>query len=259
MLPIDHFLLTDAVQIHALKNKTILRKLQTIVKEHFTQSVDEYLQLSNDDYREIVLQAQSHINDYLFHHKLVQSELDTIQKIMGPNISLSSLCYLRATRPHQNQNQETITWHRESFFGGEMMKSCINIWMPIMNVSESNSLQIIPDSHKIPAKDIVLKKKLEDSTVERFSVGHKIGLLYSPPYISEGVDFAKAIRLKVSEGEYALFSGHIVHGGAINLSSQIRYSLDFRIIPNERILKNDYHFAADTVYWSDFQPQIELS
>jgi len=140
---------------------------------------------------------------------------------------MKSDLHLRAARP-DIEGQESVTWHRESFYG--CPASTLNIWMPVINCTPENSVRYVPGSEEIPDERIIVTSE-SDPTVTRGSDGSKIGLLYEPKQIIGGVDFSTVKTLNVPYGMVAIFSGQLIHGAAINKTSGVRFSIDFRIIP----------------------------
>jgi len=162
---------------------------------------------------------------------------------------------LRAARPNISSNSENIGWHRESFYS-DLGHLCYNIWTPVLGVNENNTIQYIPESQMINEKDIITENQ-DDSHTKKFSSGHKIGFLYSPKVIRSGVDLNKNKRLIVPKDCSAVFSGNLIHGAGNNTSSEIRFSLDFRIIPKQDYNKNkslekSNHFSSGKSYFIDF-------
>ena len=62
-----------------------------------------------------------------------------------------TLVFLRIVRPLKVSNDpEAIDWHRETFYcDHKYIKHGINVWFPIKNVNNKNTLKYIPFSHKI--------------------------------------------------------------------------------------------------------------
>lgn len=160
---------------------------------------------------------------------------------------IQSNVYLRATRPAISGVTENIGWHRESFYGPAMEES-INFWVPVANVSVENVMHYIPESHIIPDADIETES-VNDASVERFSAGHKIGLLYAPKEIVSGVDLNVSKPFCVLPGEVAIFAGALIHGAAANRSADIRFSIDFRLIAEESLSATKEHFASGKNYF----------
>jgi len=135
--------------------------------------------------------------------------------------------HLRAARPNV-EGQESVTWHRESFYG--CPTNTMNVWMPVLNCTSENSVKYVPGSETIPNERFILSVQ-KDKDVEKNSDGSKIGLLYEPQSIVSGVDFSLAKTMTVPYGMVAIFSGQLIHGAAVNKTDGIRFSVDFRFLP----------------------------
>ena len=75
----------------------------------------------------------------------------------------------------------------------KFIKSSVNVWVPIMNVSKLNSLKYIPKSHKIRDNKIKREKKytLSKNKIKKLSPEHKLGYVYAPKKIISGVNLNK--------------------------------------------------------------------
>lgn len=142
-----------------------------------------------------------------------------------------------------------MDFHRESFFNPDMAHA-FNIWIPVRNVSCENAIRYVPESQLTPEEDI---KTVNEGSglrgVERFGTGHKIGLLYDRKTIVGGVDFSTVERMVVPEGSYSVFDANLIHGGGENRIDRIRFSLDFRVIPTEKVSHKAFNFAAAGEYF----------
>ncbi len=177
-------------------------------------------------YRELILRGQEELNRRDVGRRMARDRRDVICQVLNSDRPLiQTNTYLRATRPVVSGIQENIGWHRESFYGPSMEES-INFWAPIANVNAENIVRYIADSHLIADADIETVN-VEEESVARFSVGHKIGLLYSPKQIVSGVDLSDPKPFCVLPGEVVIFAGALIHGAAENRSDKIRFSLDF--------------------------------
>ena len=124
------------------------------------------------------------------------------------------------------------------------MEYSTNVWIPIRGVSEGNSLRYVPKSQEIPIDQVQFIKE-NDKYTKKTSAGHLLGFLYSPKKIIGGVDLSKVETLKCKQGNFAMFSGNLVHGSAKNNAERIRFSIDFRIINKEyESLTKKVHMSA---------------
>jgi hypothetical protein len=229
----------------------LLELIRRDVSSVFTEPEDFYNSLPIGDYRELVRAAQKVLNDKDYVIRICKScETGITSYIRENRFYVQSNLYLRATRPLAEQVSEHIGWHRETFYGPSMEKS-VNVWTPLKGVDVLNTLKFVPESQNIPDSEIVTKQITDDHTTKG-STGNKIGFLYAPKVILEGVDLTKAVPMLVPTDHTALFPGNLIHGAASNFSHTIRFSIDFRILPfsaYDPALSKAMHLASGKPYF----------
>lgn len=232
-------------------DKKIITDIKMDIKKFFYKEIGYYLGLSIETYRAIVRDAQDYLNEKQYVRQICEQCLIGLQVCTEEEkFFMQTNLYLRATRPILDQETESIGWHRETFYGSNMEQS-FNVWTPILGVDESNTLRFIPKSQLIPESDIILQQVCDKTTVKGSS-GNKIGFLYSPKNIIDGVDLKNSTPLIVPEYNSALFSGLLIHGSAVNHSENIRFSVDFRILPFSAYKPDkckSFHFASGKPYF----------
>ena len=187
------------------------------------------------------------INKLNFQLDFVKNEIDFLNELISNQLHLQNVVYLRAARPMlESFKQEQLGFHRETFYSDhEYMKYQHNIWVPILNVTEKNCLSYVEKSHLIPDDKIKTESiKEEKSGVKRFSNGHKVGLAYMPKKIISGVNFDLTKKLYVPDGHFVVFSSMLIHGAAVNFEKAFRFSLDFGVLPSEKLTDIKFSFAA---------------
>jgi len=237
-------------------DKSIYKDLRRIIDSNFSDDESVYLNMNIDKYREKVLEVQTLLNNSGYPNLIAKKSLKNLQIYQNSSeILVQANVYLRASRPVNffDSKSESIGFHREYFYGPGMEYST-NIWVPIRGVSLKNSLRYIPRSQKIPIEDVKVIKETDKFT-KRNSSGHSLGFQYSPKTIIKGVDLSKSKSLNCMEGNFAIFSGNLVHGSANNYSDRIRFSLDFRIINREfaHLTKKVHISAGDKPYFSEIK------
>lgn len=203
------------MQIISLSDRGIYDGILALVRSLYPSPI---LQADTEAYRKQIRTMQDELN--------ARRYADRILKAINITALMRSDLYLRAARPNREE-QEAVTWHRESFYG--CPKTTLNVWMPILNCTKENSIRYVPGSEEIADEAIQLSQE-EDASVPRGSAGHSIGLLYAPKTIIGGVDFSLAKSMYVPEGMVSVFPGELIHGAAQNKSDDIRFSVDFRIL-----------------------------
>ena len=176
---LDHGLL-----IKKIKNENIIDDIKKIIEQFFNKELSYYVSLSKDDFQSIAVKCQNEINDLDIQKKFYISE-KYIYDNLFPNEELlfESIVFLRAVRPYQStSNFEHPDMHRETFYSDQSHTPFVlNLWIPIKNVNEDNTLQYIPKSHKIPDDEI--KTTVDNNwpgKVDKFSNGHKLGFFWKP-------------------------------------------------------------------------------
>tara|TARA_Y100001970_G_C14259345_1_gene878514 strand:+ start:5067 stop:5840 length:774 start_codon:yes stop_codon:yes gene_type:complete len=234
--------------ISEFKNKKPLLKCKEITNDFFNKSDSYYSSITDEEYRQIVLDCTKAINQEKIQKQIVDNEKLFFDKLIAKKLKIQSVVYFRTARPHNPKHiQEQLDFHRETFYSDfDYIKKQFNFWFPIKNLTKKNSMMYIPYSHKIDDKKIKTKTiSSEKSGVERFSTGHKIGLLYNPKKIIEGVDFNCQKSLFVPEGSFVIFSSMLIHGAAINYEKKIRFSCDFGLLNEDVVDDVKFSFAAD--------------
>lgn len=239
---------SSGITISRLADRALFDEVRGIVDFFFPRETAYYVALDADAYRELILQAQVELNHRQITRRLATDRRAVIaDHLKSDKILIQTNIYLRGTRPAGTGVTENIGWHRESFYGPDMDQS-VNFWVPVANVSGENVMRYIPDSHLIPDDEIETHSHADES-VERYSAGHKIGLLYAPKEITSGVDLTASKPFCVLPGEAAIFAGHLIHGAAENRSNKIRFSMDFRVIAEESLTTAKDHFASGKSYF----------
>lgn len=224
-----------------------------IVKDLFSDCHSYYLKMNVDEYRAFIASAQKE----LMHTNCIRKIVDEIhnqivQFLLEERFLIQTNLYLRGARP-LNSGTEAIDWHRETFYG-ENMEKCVNIWTPIAGVKESNTLRFIPESHLLSDEDILVEQ-YQDKVTKRYSVGHVIGFQYSPKKIIGGVDLANQRAMLVPKYCSSIFPGNLVHGAGLNGADEIRFSVDFRILPlsaYDSTKNKHFHFASGKPYFEEY-------
>ncbi|MEM7057098.1 MAG: phytanoyl-CoA dioxygenase family protein [Pseudomonadota bacterium] len=239
---------SSGIRTTRLADTSLLDEVQGVVAYYFPRDTQYYVDMEPDAYRGLIFAAQEELNRRQITRRLAEDRRDVICEVLDTQRPMiQTNIYMRGTRPSVLGIQENIGWHRESFYGPDMDQA-INLWVPILNVSAENVMRYIPDSHLIPDAEISTHSEADDS-VQRFSAGHKIGLLYAPKEITGGVELNVSKPFCVLPGEVAIFAGHLIHGAAENLSDKIRFSMDFRLIAEESLSSAKEHFASGKSYF----------
>ncbi len=100
----------------------------------------------------------------------------------------------------------------------------VNLWIPIAGVTENSSLPIAPGSHKLTENKVL--RTHNGAVVE--------GNRYRVRMIREWGGSSHLERAEVDYGEVLFFSGHLIHGLAVNAEPDTtRVALEFRLFKKD--------------------------
>lgn len=246
----------DGAVVPVMADLAIANDVLNIINEHFYHSITEYCAMSRDDFLSYAYECQDKINELNIQHRFIKSELPLLSEIAGgKDLCHQSICFLRVVRPASIVGEEAADFHRETFYSDspETTKHAINIWIPIKNVNDKNTLQYIKGSHLISDEEI----KVEEigKGVEKFSTGHKMGFFWNQKRPVSGVSTNNPSKFQFPKGlgSYALFSSMTVHGNAQNLSDNLRFVIGFAIIRKSNIVFNKQSFASKDSYFIEYK------
>ena len=129
--------------------------------------------------------------------------------------------------------------HREAFYAGKdkkFIKKQINVWVPIFNLENNQTIKYIPKSHKISDKKFKFKNVAVKS-VKKNSPSHHLGYLHTTKKIVGGVNLKKAKRFCMPKNNCLFFDSNLIHGSGSNISKKMRYVIAFGIIEKKKYLK----------------------
>ena len=238
----------EGIIINKIKDHAIIDEVNELVKSKFDKNIDYYLSLSREEFHDLAVDTQNDLNNMDFQKKFYLSEKNIFNVLYpGSKILHESVVFFRAVRPMiKGVKMEAPDFHRETFYSDHSHTPfTVNLWIPIKNVNEKNTLQYFPKSHLIPDKD--LKVEIDNNApgkVKKYSSGHKLGFLWKPKKLIEKNKLGKPEKMKFLPYTYALFSSMLLHGGAINHSNKIRFAIGFGLIPEEKMTYNKSLFAS---------------
>ena len=249
----------SSIAIVSHDSNVVDQLLLNIVSTHFPGDDSDYFSMDVQQYRSIMLRAQDDLNGIGAGSLIATTIYQNLCEYLGTeDFMIQSNVYLRASRPKQPTLQESIGFHRESFYGPNMERA-VNVWTPVRGVTETNTLRFVPKSQLISDSDIVTENQGFKYT-KRFSDGHKLGFNYDPKVILSGVDLEDHRPLLVPQGCSALFSANLIHGAAANVSDCIRFSIDFRVMARKHVRTESkkFHFASGKPYFVEFEEKRSL-
>lgn len=150
-----------------------------------------------------------------------------LSKILGfnltdvnPNDSRKVHIVVRINRPKSNDYNPPHKDIYEGVDNDSYIPQFVNFWIPIAGVTKNSALPIAPESHKLNEKLIC----------RTFDGGMMQGNKYRVRMIKSWNNENGLIRTTVQNGQVLIFSGHLIHGLAINNEEdKTRVALEFRL------------------------------
>jgi len=224
------------------RNECFASDVFRLVENFFT----DWRAMSRSDLIVSISKAQDVLNQENVHHRCINDNLNLAEGFVASDkVSIQSVVYLRVVRPKISKESEFLDFHRESFYCDQgYINYQINFHIPIYNYTAKTSMKLIKGSHVLNDDEIVYEKK--DSVysgVERFSEGHRVGLQYNPKVITRPGLYGPIEDCGARVGDLFCFTTKLLHGGGINMSDDIRISLDFGIIASQNLfdMKEKHH------------------
>lgn len=220
--------------------KMMQQHLQSITKNSNITLENYHTFYDNDDeHYQIQYQMLEFFREQQFAQKVIQSNSEIYQYIVGPDLEIQKDPYFRITRPFKPK--DNIGYHRDTFYGtgpGE-----ISTVIPFVDLQANNSLSVFPKSHVMP--DALFKfNQIVNQDVPKDSKRHKMGFLYAPKILESEVS-KKMVPIPLKLGQALVFMLSIIHGSEENTSQKPRWSTDIRIknalIPLNKEMKKEYY------------------
>lgn len=147
---------------------------------------------------------------------LVGLRLSDVDPVSGHQMHI----IVRINRPSSHDFNPPHKDVYELVDSAEMRSSFMNFWIPICGVTQRSSLPIVPRSHLIG----------EDEICRSRSGAVVNGNRYRVRLVASWGGHQSLVRAPVSKGEVLAFSGHLIHGLAVNAEPDTtRVALEFRL------------------------------
>jgi hypothetical protein len=119
--------------------------------------------------------------------------------------------------------------HRDTWYGAAQDQ--VNHWMTLANVTENSTFYIAPSYFNHPFINNSEIFDLDEwDTKHRKEAASNVSAENRPhPIPLEELDMRDRCNIVIPYGSEVVFSGHHVHGSAQNLTSNVRFSIDYRI------------------------------
>ena len=238
----------EGILIKNLEEPEFLGEMRGIVDDFFKLPTSKYVSMDRESFQELALDCQRHLNKIGVQERFYKSERNFFDRVFeSEKLLFESVIFFRAVRPLQDGVlQENPDFHRESMYSDhEHTRHVLNVWCPLKNVEEKNTLKYVPKSHLIPDSELLVEvNESTPSKVKKHSAGHGLGFLWKPKQITSGVNLNSAVNMNFKENDYAIFSSMLVHGGGDNNSDKIRFAFGFGVIPENKMGFNKSFFAS---------------
>lgn len=127
---------------------------------------------------------------------------------------------VRINRPKSNDYNPPHKDIYEGVDNDSYIPQFVNFWIPIAGVTKNSSLPLAPKSHMIN----------ENLIYRTFDGGMMEGNKYRVRMIKSWNNQSNLVRSTVQDGQVLIFSGHLIHGLAINNEyDKTRVALEFRL------------------------------
>lgn len=124
--------------------------------------------------------------------------------------------------------------HRDTWYAGAQEQ--INHWMPVYNVTPETTMYMIPKyfNEPVPNNSEVYDLDLWDKTFRKQASENV--KTEERPHPTPLVDIPERdkVYLAMPVGTEIAFSGHHFHGSGQNLTDKVRFSVDYRVVINQK-------------------------
>lgn len=136
--------------------------------------------------------------------------------------------------------------HRDTWFSAPMNQ--INWWMPVFDMDMDNCLALHPAYWDKAIKNTSGRFSYNDwiRTNRKNSADHVTEDKREQPMQTEKIDLSSQLRISVNRGGMVLFSGAHLHSSVPNYSGKTCFSIDFKTIQLDDLLKGNGARNIDT-------------
>ncbi len=171
--------------------------------------------------------------------RVIESECEFFQSLLGPDLNIQSSPYLRITRP--GLSQDNIDFHRDTLYGHTPYELSVSV--AYVDIPAASALSVLSGSHVSPDKDYPTTQFLHPE-VEKGSIKNQLGFLYAPKrFRPEQLIGAEPVPLQT--GQILIFSQALIHGSQVNRGVKTRWTSDTRVVnswvPLRSELKSGYY------------------
>lgn len=200
-----------------------------VIVNHDLQDLDKLvptisIDLEDMETKKLHIQYSEKMWQSDFSLQLAWGLLSIIQQLLGLDIMVQYMPYLRIARPHKPQ--DNIGYHKDTQYGQTPYELAVHI--PFVDLDEKSAIRVISGSHLMP-ESMFEKVTADGQRVEKGSIENRIGKPYLPKCLKvpNGMEMTP-LAMKV--GQCAIFSPAIFHGQEVNEGDVTRVSCDLRFV-----------------------------
>lgn len=161
----------------------------------------------------------------------IDNILQKFSEYFGRNLSfknpLTGAEHWMIARINRPKSDDFNTAHKdvyEAFDKFQKIPRMINMWIPLIGVTDKNMLPIVPRSHLLPENKVMRTKA--GATVN--------GVKYSVNSIKSWDNSSSLTKYPLQQDDILIFSSHLIHGLAMNQEEDTtRVSFEFRLYAEE--------------------------
>ena len=183
------------------------------IKSHINWLVKKYPNTRPEAFHHDML-----IRDPFIHHLLHQKKiLDSVQKIIGPDIALFGAHYI-AKKPFSGQ---PVGWHQDGSYWPLKPMNVVSVWLAGTHSDDDNAcMRVIPGTQN--------KRLLKPSEMIKLDTREYVLDLAIHP---KDIDETSAENIILDPGDMSIHNPFIIHGSNANISRYWRIGLTLRYIP----------------------------
>ena len=221
----------DDEEFRTLKNG-ITQSIAAIVSQECSVATDgftlekyhQFVQGDAEHFKVIARTRDLFAEDFSFP---IMDLIPRFEKLLGmgltdrfPDSQLKAHIIVRINRPQSNDFNPP---HKDIYGrvdGKGIVGGFVNLWIPVAGVNEKSSLPIVPQSHHLK----------ESQILRTFDRGTINGNSYSVRMVKSWNGKNDLVRSTVKDGQVLIFSGHLIHGLAVNDNEELtRVAVEFRL------------------------------
>ena len=216
------FLITKVKTNKIIKIKKYL--ISSLNKNFTKKNIDGNYHKKFNDKKHYNLQTkiQKFIINNNLQSEIIKENQSIFESLLGNDICVTTHVNFRTVRP--SINYDNINFHRDTDLGHTPYE--LNVWIPLFDTNEKNTLYILPKSHF--KKLSYFKSKKINTKFKKNSRHNRLGYLYKS-FKHNNFNEKSMKPIKCKFGYIIIFYSSCMHGTKSNLSNKTRFSLDFNI------------------------------